>query len=230
MKFNYYYNNVPGKGPQRNNLIYTSLISNDKKVFVQWYYNDPIYHQNQNEVVDESLMEEKWRREIKYIKQMSENYADLVPQIVDIDEKARKIYLKIDGDDFWNRSKCSIDNYKHIVPNWEEQILSILQAHKNLGLYKFSLHPSSYWLVDGQLKSINYFFAYHESEKSISIADHSSHIYSERQEVMKPIIESMGLSWNRPEPLNKLQHLCFESFRKNYTDEFITKCRKIYND
>ena len=40
MKFNYYYNQVPGQGEQRTNLIYTSLMSEDKKTFVQWYYND----------------------------------------------------------------------------------------------------------------------------------------------------------------------------------------------
>ncbi len=62
MKYEYYYNNVPGKGKCRNNLIYTSLISQDKKTFVQWYYNDGKYHQGQNQVVDPKLMEEKWER------------------------------------------------------------------------------------------------------------------------------------------------------------------------
>lgn len=230
MKYNYYYNDVPGKGLQRNNLIYTSLISEDKKVFVQWFHNDSVYHQGQNEIVDESLMEEKWQRELKYLQKMSNSYSSLVPKILDIDEYSKKIYLEIDGQDFWNRSQCHAQNYKHVVSNWEEQILNILKAHKSLGLYKFSLHPSSFWPVNKQLKSINYFFTYHESEGAISIADHASHIYSERQEVMKPIIEAMGLSWNDSEPLNRLQDLCFESFRKNYTDEFINKCKEIYND
>ena len=34
MKYKYYYNNVPGIGLCRNNLIYTSLISEDNKIFV----------------------------------------------------------------------------------------------------------------------------------------------------------------------------------------------------
>ena len=58
MKYDYYYNRVPGQGNQRNNLIYTSLMSEDQKTFVQWYYNDTEYHQGQNEVVDPSRMEE----------------------------------------------------------------------------------------------------------------------------------------------------------------------------
>ena len=31
MNYSYYYNQVPGELPWRNNLIYTSLISDDKK-------------------------------------------------------------------------------------------------------------------------------------------------------------------------------------------------------
>jgi hypothetical protein len=58
-QFEYYYNNVPGKGLCRNNLIYTSLISTDCKTFCQWYFNDENYHGGHNEVVDPALMEEK---------------------------------------------------------------------------------------------------------------------------------------------------------------------------
>lgn len=230
MKFNYYWNDVPGIGLCRNNLIYTSLISEDKKTFVQWYYNDPEYHKGQNEIVDPNKMEEKWLREVNYLTQMRNNFPELIPNIIKIDLENKKIYLEVDGIDFWNRAKCDVANYSLVIPDWQEQMLNIIQAHKSLGIYKFSLHPSSYFLIDGKLKSINYFFAYKDFEGPISIADHASHIYSARQDVMKPIIESMGLSWDQPESLNKLQHLCFESFRSNYTNEFIEKCKEIYRD
>lgn len=230
MKYDYYYNNVPGQGLQRNNLIYTSLISEDKRVFVQWYHNDTEYHKGQNQVVNPELMEEKWQRELKYLKLMSGAYNHLVPKILDIDEQHRKIYLEVDGTDFWNRAECNVENYSKVIPNWQEQILEILRAHRRLGLYKYSLHPSSYWPVNGQLKSINYFFTYHESEGPISIADHASHIYSTRQDIMREQVKAMGISWEGKESLNTLQHLCFESFRSNYTDEFIDKCKEIYSD
>ena len=63
----YYYNNVPGQGLCRNNLIYTSLISEDKKLFCKWYHNDTEYHKGKNQVVDPDKMEEKWIREVNYI-------------------------------------------------------------------------------------------------------------------------------------------------------------------
>ena len=140
-----------------------------------------------------------------------------------------KLYLEVDGIDFWNRANCSVENYDSVLPDWREQMIEILQAYKDLGLYKYSLHPSSYFIIDGKLKSFNHFFCYHENEGPIKISDHASHIYSTRQDIMRTQIETMGISWDNPEPLNTLQHLCFESFRKNYTDDFIDAAKQIYN-
>lgn len=230
MKYEYYYNNVPGEGLQRNNLIYTSLISKDKKTFVQWFYNDGVYHGGKNEVIDPNKMYEKWQREIKFLTEMSKNYPYLVPEILDIDYNNMKIYLKINGVDFWNRAKCTTNNYNQVASDWQDQMLEIIRAHKNLNLYKYSMHPSSYFLINGQLKSINYFFCYHETEGPISIEEHSSHIHSNRQKIMRDKVEKLGISWDQPESLNTLQNLCFESFRTNYTDRFIEKAKEIYND
>lgn len=228
MNYNYYWNNIPGTGLCRNNLIYTSLASDDQKTFVQWFYNDVNYHKDQNEVVDPELMRAKWDREICYLNLMTERYPDLVPKIKKVDLIEKKIYLEIDGLDFWNRAGCLIENYDTILPNWQEQMLTIIRAYKDLGWYKFSMHPSSYFIVDGKLKSINYFFVYSQDEGPISIANHSSHIHSNRQAIMRKQVESMGLDWDVPQSLNKLQALCFESFRTNYPAEFIEKAKKIY--
>jgi hypothetical protein len=229
MKFNYYYNNVPGKGLCRNNLIYTSLISEDKKTFVQWYYNDSDYHKGKNEVVDAAKMEEKWLREIKYLELVSREFPDHVPKY-DIDIAAKKIYLEISGVDFWEQAGCNHNNFDSVLPNWQEQMLDILQSHKSLDLYKYSLHPSSYFIVDGKLKSINYFFTYHKNEGPISIIDHASHISNGRQDEMKEHITNLNLSWDKPESLDTLQLLCFESFRTNYASSFIDKAKRIYFD
>jgi len=229
MNYAYYYNDVPGEEPSRNNLIYTSLMSEDKKTFVQWYYNDTEYHKGQNEIVDSKLMEEKFHRELHFLHNMQHHNPTMVPKILEVNIPERKIYLEVDGADFWNRANCDQTNYDSILPNWQEQMLAILQAHKDRGWYKFSLHPSSYFVVDGILKSINYFFTYSSNEGPISIADHASHIYSTRQEIMRKQIESLGLSWDKKEPLDKLQHLCFESFRNNYPDNFIEKAKRIYD-
>jgi hypothetical protein len=230
MNYEYYYNNVPGLGQCRNNLIYTSLISEDKKTFVQWYHNDTDYHKGQNQVVDIDKMDEKWQREVKYLQLMRGAYPDLVPRVLDIDHKHRKIYLQIDGVDFWERAGCVTENYNNVLPKWRSQMIEINKAHQSLGLYKFSMHPSSYFVVNGQLKSINYFFTYHKSENNISIRDVESHIYSTRQAELRKYLESLGISWDAPQPFDKFQRLCWESFRTNYPEDFIKEMIESIND
>lgn len=225
MTFHYYYNNVPGHGPCRNNLIYTSLISEDKKTFVQWYYNDTIYHNGQNQVIDPAKMEEKWLREVQYLTHMSKHYPQYIPKILNIDLVERKIYLEIDGPDFWEMAGCSVDNYDTVLPDWQEQMLDIIKAHRALGLHKYSMHPSSYFIVAGKLKSINYFFTYKDSEPNISIADVESHIYSTRQGEMRKHIEHLGINWSTPQPWSLFDMLCWDSFSTNYPATFIEKVK-----
>jgi hypothetical protein len=224
----YYYNNVPGIGKCRNNLIYTSLISDDKKTFCKWYYNDEIYHGGQNEVVDTELMEEKWNREVKYLTLMQKHFSQYIPEIKDIDYQNKKIYLSIDGDDFWEQSGCKLENYEKTLLDWKYQMLEIISAHHCLGLYKMSLHPSSYFIINGKLKSINYFFCYDDSDGKKTVHEHLSHISLNRRMQLFPIMKQMNMNLEEPLSLLQLQLLCFESFRNNYTNDFIEKCIKIY--
>jgi hypothetical protein len=226
-KFDYYYNNVPGHGKCRNNLIYTSLINPDKTIFCQWYHNDTEYHKGQNQVVDPDKMEEKWLREVNYLTQMRNTYPDLVPKIINIDLNSRKLYLEIDGPDFWEQAGCNMANYDRVLPDWQEQMLEIFKAHKSLGFWKYSMHPSSYFVVNGKLKSINYFFTYNDREKLISIQDVESHIYSARQEEMRKHIEGLGIKWDEPQSFETLNQLCWASFSTNYPQDFIERAKSI---
>lgn len=227
MEYEYYYNNVPGHGLCRNNLIYTSLISTDKKTFVQWYHNDTEYHKGQNQVVDAKLMNEKFHRELHYLHNMEYRFPDLVPKILEVNIPEQKIYLAIDGADFWERANCNQENYAQVLPDWQEQMISIVKAHRERGWWKYSMHPSSYFVVDGRLKSINYFFTYHQDEPLISIKDVESHIYSTRQDEMRKHIAGLGIEWDKPQSFENMNQLCWASFSKNYPADFIERVKCI---
>jgi hypothetical protein len=228
MHYDYYYNVMPDGEKWRNNLIYTSLISQDKKVFVQWYHNDTEYHKGQNQVVDPELMEEKWFREVNHLTQMRNNYPDLVPKILEIDLLKRKIFLEIDGPDFWQLAGTIKQDYDSVLPNWREQMFDIFKAHKSLGIYKYSLHPSSYFLVDGKLKSINYFFCYRDHDKEISLRSVMSHISESRQADLFPKMAAMGIDVDKPTAFKDIQQLAFESFKTNFPADFMDECKKLY--
>ena len=226
-KYDYYYNNVPGKGLCRNNLIYTSFISKDKTLFCQWYYNDEIYHGGHNQVVDPSLMDEKFEREVKFLTLMGKEYPQHVP-VFSVDEQERKVYLEIDGPDMWELAGCEGKDYSHVVPDWDKQMLEILQAHKDLGLTKYSLHPSSYFVVDGKLKSMNYFFTYDTNDANISLRSVMSHISEDRQADLFPKMTAMGIDIDKPTAHKEIQQLAFESFKTNFRDDVMEAAKEIY--
>jgi hypothetical protein len=228
MKYSYYYNIIPEAGKVRNNLIYTSLISEDQQVFVKWFHNDSEYHMGMNEVVDPALMEEKWQRELKYITLMNDFYPEHIPVILDINLSEKKIYFQIDGADFWQQHYDRNCSYEQVLPDWQDQMLAIIQSHKNLDLYKYSMHPSSYFVVDGKLKSINYFFTYHKNEPYVTIEEFKTHISLERRSKLEKIMLEKNLNWQSKVPFSDLQNLCFESFRSNYPDNFIERAKQIY--
>jgi hypothetical protein len=229
-QFEYYYNNVPGKGLCRNNLIYTSLIGNidNERVFCQWYHNDSEYHQGKNQVVDPKLMDEKWQREVKYFTMMAKHFPQHVPEIHTLDYINKRIYLVIEDSDIWELAGCCGQDYSSVLLNWQDQMLEILEAHRSLGLYKYSLHPSSYFVVNGKLKSINYFFTYHDSEPKINIRDHLSHISEDRRKELMPKMTAMGIDIDTPADFKEFQLLALESFSNNYTREFIEEAKKLY--
>jgi hypothetical protein len=157
---------------------------------------------------------------------MRNAYPDLVPTISKIDLEGKKIYLKIDGPDFWELAGCDQNNFDKVLPDWQEQMIEIIKAHKSLGIFKYSMHPSSYFVVNGQLKSINYFFCYKGYEPQISIKDVESHIHTNRKAELKKYIESLGVLWDRPQPFELLETLCWESFRNSYPESFIEEVKR----
>ncbi len=224
--FKYYYNNVPGIGLCRNNLIYTSLINDDKSEFCMLFKHNSDYHKGHEQVVDQSLMESKYDRERDFLLSLDVDHKDIIPEITRTDSENQAIYFKIQGNDFWEESHEK--TYEDVLPNWQEQMMHILEKHKKLGIYKYSLHPSSYWVIDGELKNVNYFFAYHNTEPNINVKEHLSHISTERQKQLLPQMERLGIEVDKTYPFDKLQVLCLESFRNVYPDSFIDKAISLY--
>ena len=128
----------------------------------------------------------------------------------------------------WEQAGCTGTDYSCIVPDWDIQMLKIFTAHRELGLYKYSLHPSSYFVVNGELKSINYFFTYSEDDKPISLRSVMSHISEDRQATLFPKMMEMRIDVDAPTPHKKIQFLAFESFRTNFRDDLIEKAKIIY--
>jgi hypothetical protein len=191
-----------------------------------WFHNDSEYHKGHNEVVDPKLMEMKYIREKDFLLTLDVDYKNLIPRLTKIDSDEQKIYFEIQGVDFWEQSHGK--TYEDVLPDWQEQMLYIMETHKKLGIYKYSLHPSSYFIIDGKLKNVNYFFAYNQTESAITVKEHMSHISKERQASLLPKMKELDIQENKTYSFDKLQVLCLESFRNVYPESFINKAISIY--
>ena len=191
-----------------------------------WFHNDSEYHKGHNEVVDPALMELKFHREKEFMIWMNLEHKDITPEITRLDLDEHKIYFAIQGADFWEQSHGK--KYEDVLPNWQEQMLHIFETHKKLGIHKYSLHPSSYFVINGTLRNINYFFAYRKDEPAITVEEHLSHISKERQKELLPKMKQLGIDSNKTYPFDTLQVLCLESFRNVYPDSFIDRAIAIY--
>jgi hypothetical protein len=65
-------------------------------------------------------MEEKWIREVNHITQMRNKFPDMIPKITHIELWSKKIYMEIQGVDFWQQT-LDVNNctYDDILPNWD---------------------------------------------------------------------------------------------------------------
>jgi hypothetical protein len=179
------------------------------------------YHGGHNEVVDLALMEEKWHREIKFYHIMHKHYPEHLLKILDIDHINKKIYYEIEDVDFWELAGCDKNNFNTVLRDWKDQMRNIFKSYREIGLYKFSIHPSSYFIVNGKLRSTNYFFTYDQNEKPITLNSVMSHVSKDRQKVLLPQMLDMGIDLYAPTPLEKIQKLAFKSFSNDYPEGFV---------
>jgi hypothetical protein len=90
------------------------------------------------------------------------------------------------------------------------------------------MHPSSYFVVDGTLKSINYFFCYQDTDLPISLKSVMSHISEDRQQDLLPKMTEAGIDVNTPTDHVQIQRLAFDSFKTNFPDDVMEKAKDIY--
>jgi hypothetical protein len=159
---------------------------------------------------------------------MRNRFPDLVPKIIYIDLAHKKLYFEIDGPDFWQLAGPAEQDYDSVLPSWRDQMLDIFKAHKELGIYKYSLHPSSYFVVDRKLKSINYFFCYKDHEPMITLRSVMSHISEDRQADLFPKMADMGIDVDALTPFKDIQLLAFESFKTNFPIGVMDQAKQLY--
>lgn len=214
------YWNLEGTELVRANLVYSAYISADKKHFCQWFARDGRYHKDiaENALWTEQLLEDRFRKELKYHAKARHHMPTL--EIIDIDEIERKIVYDWPGDDFLMQS-ISAGSRELACPNWKDQWIDLLQCMWAANITKLSLHPNSWTIKDGVMYPINWFFCYDTNDNSDSFQNLLIQISSERLEKMYDVLEKLEMTIQETYPVKKLQEAALNSFRSNYENDFI---------
>lgn len=214
------YWNIEGTDCYRANLVYTAYRSPDKKHFCQWFIRDIRYHNDndENSLWTEQLLEDRFRKEIKFHAVASQSMPTL--KIVEIDELQRKIIYEWPGDDFFMQSIYA-GSREAVLPNWKEQWVELIEKMWQSNITKLSLHPNSWTVDNGVLIPFNWFYCYDTDTGTDSFSNMSIQISSGRKENLYPILEKFNIDWDKEYPVKDLQLIAFNSFRNNYPKELI---------
>jgi len=224
MEWDYYYN-LEGGEQVRANLVYTPYVSVDKKTFCMSFNRDPGYHSDSDENAqwNDDLLTERFNRELEFYFRAGKTMPTL--KIIDLDIRARKIYLEWHGDDFYMQGYMN-GGFGRVLPDWQEQWLTRMEQMWNAGIVKMSLHPNSWVSKDGVLVPFNWFFSYCDSEQVV-IRDVLQQISPGRQEKLSKVLSSAGMDVDTPYNAKYLQRITFDSFRSNYPADLIDRALKL---
>jgi hypothetical protein len=216
------YRNVENGESFRANLVYSAYRSPDKKHFCQWFVRDPNYHIDlyENSLWTDELLEDRFQRELKYHERASKVMPTL--DIVDVDLRTRQIVYAWPGDDFLMQSYHQGTREK-VLPDWQEQWVSLIEKMWSVNITKLSLHPNSWTVRDGVLVPFNWFYCYDTDTDTDSFENMSIQISHGRKQDVYPILERFKIEWEKQYPVKQLQLIAFNSFRKNYPSELIDR-------
>ena len=217
--WNYYYN-LEGQENVRANLVYTPYVSPDNSTFCMSFNRDLGYHKKENENVlwTEDLLTDRFLKEIKFHSLANTTIPTL--NIKDVDYTDRKIFLEWHGDDFFMQGLKS-GGYNNVLPDWQEQWVTLIAKMRAADIFKISLHPNSWVAYQETLVPFNWFFCYQENDTPITLRSLLLQISSGRQEKLG------SLDLDELQSPRQLQQIAFNSFRHNYPAELFEKLNAI---
>ena len=220
-----YWNIEDGK-PIRGNLVYSSYISPDSKQYCQKFQRDIRYHpfEEENAQWTDELLEDRFRRELKYHARASQSMPVL--EIADVDEQSRSIVYNWPGDDFLMQGIYA-GSYEAVLPDWQQQWSNLIEKMWMANITKLSLHPNSWTVRDGELVPLNWFYCYDTTTDTDSFENMAIQISSGRKETLYSILEKYNMDFFTQYPVAQLQRVAFNSFKKNYPIDLMD--RMIYD-
>jgi len=155
--WNYYYKIDPAeKRFVRSNMLYTPLVNSEGNVFCMDWNPLSDYHLKHNEQRDlEKSIDFFFPRELEYILKFCDK--PWAPELIDVDEKNKKIFFK------WYGKTCNNIIYSNkdltsVCPTWKTQLKNIIKEIFDYGYYKMAMYPHCFYVDDqGNLRTFDFY-------------------------------------------------------------------------
>jgi len=151
----YYYKRTAIHDIASSNMLYSPLMNSDKNILCKHYCIDEDYQGVQPGMTQE-IVDFFYEREVQFLEKLQ--HLNCTPKLLEIDRANNKVFIE------WNTETLaqiifdpsrSIDNE---LPNWKDQLYSIVKELKDSGHYKLALYPHCFFInKDGVLKTIDYY-------------------------------------------------------------------------
>jgi len=198
---------------------YEPLLNPEENILC---YNFTEHNNYCNKVLKTDTCEFFFQREIEALERF-ESFG-WCPKLIDVEYNNRKIYIEFSN----NLINHVMQKNTQSMHYYKKSAITVIKAHKQLGIYKYSLHPSSYFVVNNQLKSINYFFCYNFNEQDLELQEVFSHISDERLKKLYPLMDTLEIDPYQKTSLAKIQELAFETFKSDFPSSTMDTAKKLY--
>ena len=162
----YYFKLTQQQRLVESNLLYTPTVSPDGSMMCMHYCIDKKYRSNTPTELTDELVDWFFHREVRFLKEIEQ--FDFTPIVYEIDLVNKKIIIE------WNNETLSQIVFNpdrsldQELPNWREQIKSMLLDTKKFEHYKMSLYPHCFFISkEGKLKTIDYYAVVPYNERFI---------------------------------------------------------------
>jgi hypothetical protein len=220
--WNYYYNWEVHQNV-RANLVYTALVSPDNKTFCMDFNRQIGYHcfPEENEVWTKELLTQRFESELKFHALAGKCLPTL--KIQDVDTDNRRIFLEWTGNDFLMQRMAN----ENVLPNWQDQWLTLLTTMWDNNIAKISIHPNSWTVNEGQLVPLNWFFCYPLDGEKIKISSILMQISAQRKDKLAGALATLGFDLDTSYTIKEIQTVALNSFRANYSAELIDRALNV---
>jgi len=146
------------------NMLYTPSVNSERTLMCMlWDETHP--YQEENTRLTKELVDFFFEREVFHLTKFQQY--DWAAKLIEVNTDSRKVFIEFTGETFNDILSNPDRSLDAECPDWKEQIFKILQDIVSAGYYKMALYPHCFFLVNGKVKTFDFYSCISKEERYI---------------------------------------------------------------